>query len=218
VLIDITGLSTEALFLVLSSFKEIGYDNLIASYVQPLSYRSERNEILMPNYLLSAECTPISAIPGFVRLSNDLQGLVIVFLGFEGGRFKELREYLMTDGPTEISPVLPLPSYSAGWHMLGLYCNLETLKEFERIHELKRITAWDPFYALNMLEKSYTQFSTSNQIIVAPMGTKPHTLASALFALRHDDVRIMYDHPRTLQHRSIGVGEVRGYILNGLMF
>lgn len=216
VIVDITGLSTEALFLILQSFQEILFDNIVVTYVQPLEYKVERNEVLFPKYLLSQEHSPITPIPGFMRLPSDLKPLLVVFLGFEGGRFQELREYLLADGNVEITPILPLPSYSAGWHMRGLYLNLDTLKDSEKLQEIKRVTAWDPFHALKVLEKLYRNRSQEYQISVAPLGTKPHVLASALFAIKHEDVRIMYDHPKESLHRSVGIGEVRGYILRGI--
>lgn len=216
VIVDITGLSTEALFLILQSFQEVSFDNVIVTYVQPLEYNVERNEVLLPEYLLSQEHSPITPIPGFMRLSSDLKPLLVVFLGFEGGRFQELREHLLADGNVEITPILPLPSYSAGWHMRGLYLNLDTLKDSEKLQEIKRVTAWDPFHALNVLEKLYRNCSEEYQISVAPLGTKPHVLATALFAIKHEDVRIMYDHPKASLHRSLGIGEVRGYLLRGI--
>jgi len=217
IVLDITSMSTESLFMILRAFKEIEFDEIIAVYVQPLEYRLERNPALIPDFVLSSEHSPICSIPGFMRISNDLKFMVIVFLGFEGGRFQELREHLLTDGHTEIRPIMPLPSYFAGWHMNGLYQNLDTLKEAERIRELRRVTAWDPFHALNVLESLYISSSKQYQVVVAPLGTKPHTLAAALFVLRHDDVNIMYDHPKVSKQRSMGVGEVRGYILKGLL-
>lgn len=217
IVVDITSMSTEMLFLVLRAFKEIQFDNIIAVYVQPIEYSLERNPALIPDYLLSSEHSPICSIPGFMRLSEDVPPMVIVFLGFEGGRFQELREHLLTDGHTEIRPVLPIPSYFAGWHMNSLYQNLDTLKDSERIRELRRVTAWDPFHALNVLEDLYNRSSDQYHVVVAPLGTKPHTLASALFVLKHDDVSIMYDHPKVRNQRSKGVGEIRGYILKGLL-
>lgn len=217
VILDITSLASELVFMLLKSFKECSIDNVYAVYVQPLEYIVERDAVLIPNYILSDARSSISSIPGFLVLPNDLQSLLIVFLGFEGGRFHELREHIQTDGNTEICPILPLPSYSAGWHMRTLYSNLSTLKESEVIQEIKRVTSWDPFHAFNMLEQIYNDSSESYQINVAPLGTKPHTLAAALFAIKHDDVRVMYDHPKVSVHRSIGVGPVRGYNLKGLI-
>lgn len=217
VILDITSLASELVFMLLKSFKECSIDNVYAVYVQPLEYIVERDAVLIPNYMLSDARSSISSIPGFLVLPNELQSLLVVFLGFEGGRFHELREHIQTDGNTEIRPILPLPSYSAGWHMRTLYSNLSTLKESEVIQEIKRITSWDPFHAFNTLEQIYNDSSESYQINVAPLGTKPHTLAAALFAIKHDDVRVMYDHPKVSVHRSIGIGQVRAYNLKGLI-
>lgn len=217
IILDITSLASELIFLLLKSFKEHSIDNVVAIYVQPLEYIVKRDCNLIPNYILSDTRSLISSIPGFLVLPNDLPSLLIAFLGFEGGRFNELREYVETDGNTEIQPVMPIPSYSAGWHMRTLYSNLSTLKESETIQRMRRVISWDPFHALSMLEQTYLDFAEQSQIIVAPIGTKPHTLATAIFAIKHEDIRIMYDHPKMSVHRSEGVGTIRGYNLKGLI-
>ncbi|NQX63548.1 hypothetical protein [Paenibacillus qinlingensis] len=218
IVIDITCMANEAMFILLKAFYDFSYDRLIVTYVQPIEYSKKRDATLMPNFQLSEGITSITSIPGFLRLSNDMQSSVLVFLGFEGGRFKELCEHLLTEGPVEISPIIPLPSFSAGWHMLGLYFNLDTLKSTEVFSKLRRVTAWDPFYALEVLESSYREHSENYQVIVAPLGTKPHTLACALFAIKHEDVLIMYDHPKVSSHRTSGIGVRRVYSLEGLFF
>lgn len=216
IVLDITGLATEVIFMLIRACKEIQFDNIMAVYVQPEEYKSKRDDILVPDFLLSEARSSISPIPGFMVLPKDLPSILLAFLGFEGGRFQELCEHVLTEGDTEITPVLPLPSYVAGWHIQGLYSNLSTLKDLNKLNSLKRITAWDPFMALNLLEGYYVRYAEDYQITVAPLGTKPHILATALFAVRHDDVIVMYDNPKVPLHRSNGVGIVRGYNLKGL--
>lgn len=218
IILDITSLASELIFLLLKSFKEHLIDNVVAIYVQPLDYIVKRDLNLIPNYMLSDTRSIISSIPGFLVLPNEQPSMLVVFLGFEGGRFNELREHVEADGDTEICPILPIPSYSAGWHMRTLYSNLGTLKESETIQRIRRVISWDPFHALKLLEKTYADFGVEYQINVAPIGTKPHTLATAIFAIKHEDIRIMYDHPNISIHRSEGVGAVRGYNLKGLIF
>lgn len=217
IVIDMTSLSTEVLFILLKAFHDEKYDDLIVLYVQPNEYKKSVDN-LIPNFMLSEEHSPVSSIPGFLRLPNDdKRPMLVVFIGFEGGRFQELCEHLLTEGPVVILPVLPMPSYNAGWHMLGLYLNMDTLKSVDIMSDLRRVTAWDPFYALSVLEDQYNNFSDERDIIVAPLGTKPHTLATILFSVKNDDVRIMYDHPKIFTQRSIGVGEIRGYNIKGLL-
>jgi hypothetical protein len=42
---------------------------------------------------------------------------------------------------------------------------------------------------------------------IAPIGTKPHGIGAALFAATHEDVGILYDHPRRREGRSSKVGK-----------
>jgi hypothetical protein len=216
--IDITSLTTASIFMLLRAFSENQFDNIFAFYVQPLDYIVERNVSVLPKYLFSEVLQPISSIPGFIKFPNeDMQSKLIVFLGFEGGRFHELCEHFLSEGFCEITPIIPMPSYSAGWHLKGLFSNLDTLETNEGFSRLKRITAWDPFHALAILEKQYNEYSDTHELIVAPLGTKPHILATALFIINHSDVRIMYDYPSTNTQSSYGIGKLRGYSLKGLL-
>ncbi|MNM68686.1 hypothetical protein D3C81_802500 [compost metagenome] len=218
IIIDMTSMSTEVLFILIKAFHHHNFDDIIIIYVQPQEYKkNNQSNGIMPDFLLSEDYAPVSAIPGFLRLPDEeKEPRLIVFMGFEGGRFKELCEHLLTEGTIEIVPILPMPSFKAGWHMLGIYLNLDTLKSNDIIRHLKRVTAWDPFFALAVLEEQYKNNSDSNQLIVAPIGTKPHTLASVLFAVRHESVRIMYDHPIVHGTRTEGIGAKRGYYLKGV--
>ncbi|MBU8916018.1 hypothetical protein BGM25_08275 [Bacillus sp. FJAT-29953] len=217
IIIDITSFSTETLFILLNAFYENNYDKILVIYVEPIEYKLNRDRTF-PNFHLSEGRLGISSIPGFLRLTDyEKESKLLVFLGFEGGRFQELCEHLLTEGTVDINPILPLPSYMAGWHMQGLYHNLETLKTNEVMSQVKRVTAWDPFLAYKVLEEQYNQFSDDHQLMVAPLGTKPHTLAVVLFAIKYEDVQIMYDHPTKTKHRSSGIGKVRGYMLEGFL-
>jgi hypothetical protein len=217
VVLDMTSMSTEVLFILIKAFYDARYDDFTVVYVQPQDYIRNKNDKILPEFLLSKELDPISAIPGFLRLPDeDKQEKVLVFIGFEGGRFQELCEHILSDGKIDVIPILPMPSFKAGWHMLGIYLNLDTLKSNDILSNLKRVTAWDPFFALDVLEEQYLINDDTSQIIVAPLGTKPHTLASVLFAVKHESVRIMYDHPRVHDKRTEGIGPVRGYYLKGI--
>ena len=45
------------------------------------------------------------------------------------------------------------------------------------------------------------------KMIVAPIGTKPHTIASIAFAITHfNNVEIAYDNPKKTEPRAEGVG------------
>ncbi|EGG34824.1 hypothetical protein [Paenibacillus sp. HGF5] len=215
IVLDMTSIPTEVLFLLMKSFHDENFDDFSIVYVQPDEYLKQEQDIgLMSEFQLSEEHSPISAIPGFLRLpEEEKEPLLVVFIGFEGGRFQELFEHIVTDGPVDIIPILPMPSFTAGWHMVGIYQNLQTLKTADILTEIRRVTAWDPFHALSLLDKHYELRQESNQIIVAPLGTKPHTLATVLFAIKHSNVRIMYDHPRVSGNRSKGIGKIRGYTM-----
>ncbi len=218
IIIDITGMDAEVLFILLKTFKNLSYSNIYAVYVQPLKYVSSRNDSnLMSIFNLSEEHSSVSSIPGFLHLyDNRPNRLTAIFLGFEGGRFQELYEHISVGENNRMYPIIPLPSFVAGWHMHVLYQNIYTLQEKGWVRELHRVTAWDPFHALYVLEKIYRDYSDEYQIFIAPFGTTPHILGCALFAILHEDINIMYDHPKVSKKRSEGIGNIRGYNLKNL--
>lgn len=47
------------------------------------------------------------------------------------------------------------------------------------------------------------------EMIVAPIGTKPHAIGAILYAIKHPDkVEIVYDNPIRKVHRTEGIGKV----------
>lgn len=213
VVIDITGLSVEALFIILNNLKHTEL-HVYATYTEPHKY-IVNNEAIVPRFELSESRYGYRDIPGFIRDLSSSEKQYVAFLGFEGGRFDELREQINDD--KDIITMLPFPSYYSGWHMHVIYQNARTTKSADWIHSMKRITSWDPFMALSELEIIYHAYSGKKQIAVAPQGTKPHILATALFAIKNDDVEVMYDHPKVTTRRSEGIGNCFAYYLTGLL-
>lgn len=213
VVLDVTSISVPSLFLLLQALSGKGIRTW-AGYVEPVSYDvgTHREE-----FALSVRSYDISPIPGFTR---ELRGSpeassLYAFLGFEGARFLRVVEYFQRSDM--IHPIIPLPSYQAGWHLLALHGNLRALLQSEAFANARRVTAFDPFEALRVLEELYEQRQPEEGLLVAPLGTKPHSLAVGVFAVRHPDVVVVYDHPVPRRNRSIGVSRVRGYDLTGLL-
>ena len=47
------------------------------------------------------------------------------------------------------------------------------------------------------------------EMIVAPIGTKPHAIGAILYALKHQDkVELLYDNPPRNIHRTDGIGKI----------
>lgn len=49
--------------------------------------------------------------------------------------------------------------------------------------------------------------------VLAPLGTRPHSMACALFACKHPHTRIIYDYAVECQRRAIGIAEIKVYHL-----
>lgn len=216
VVIDITSLSIPAVFLLLQAFQAVDFDHVVAAHVEPLSYNLDLEDSLVPTYRLSDTCSAVRGIPGFFRPTHEDQvKTMYVTLGFEGHRFTSVVDYF--DNDAQVRPILPLPSYGAGWHMLAIHGNLAGLNQSKTARMLRRIPAHNPFHLLSVLEDHHATSSGTGQMVVSPLGTKPHGLGMALFAVRHEDVVVVYDHPTPRTNGSTGVRSVWGYALSGLL-
>lgn len=216
VVVDITSLAVQSIFILTMAFSSKPINDIFALYVEPTRYNIQPDAGLIPVFSLSALLNDVKAIPGYLRApQEELPSSLYALMGFEGGRFDRIREYYQND--ESIRPVVPLPSYSAGWHLLSLKGNLGTLLGTKTAHAINRVTASNPFHALAFLQDRYGEMSQFRQMIVAPIGTKPHSLAVAVFAVQHPDVVVVYDHPVSRKDRSLGIGTIHGYDLRGLI-
>lgn len=60
-----------------------------------------------------------------------------------------------------------------------------------------------------MMLKRLSYDNRNPEIIVAPIGTKPHAIGAILYSIKHPDkVEIIYDNPKHSVHRTKGIGKI----------
>lgn len=215
VLIDITSLCVQAIFILLLELHRISIPlNVFASYVIPKTYNLGTRSSRIPDYILSERVDTIKAIPGFAQEYDRDKAMLFVTLGFEGGRFLQIQQYFEND--RNIRPILPLPSYHAGWHGITLKGNIDIIDDTRSAAVLERFPAIDPFRIVKYLQKWHDDHS-ARSMVVAPIGTKPHALGVALLAVNNKDVVVVYDHPIPKSSRSSDVDKIWCFCLTGLI-
>ena len=206
ILIDITSLKQPFFFYLLKLLKRsFRLNKIFASYTQPLQYVSQ-DESTSYDYTLSEEFRGIRSLPGFAIKANYKKKKVLVAtLGFEGKRFKRVYNEI---GPNneDVHVITGFPPFSPGWQYISYTSNMDMLQSTTAFHQMYRATAYEPFSILNTLN-DIKSTNLGCEIVLAPIGTKPHALGAALFAIKNEDVRFIYDYPVVGKNtRTVSIG------------
>ena len=82
---------------------------------------------------------------------------------------------------------------------------LKTTKAYERVRYAEANSIVDSYLTLGKI--SYDKRNPN--MIVAPIGTKPHAIGAILYAIKNQDkVELLYDNPKRSLHRTEGVGNI----------
>ena len=177
-------------------------------YVEPRTYRRVQNPHLLGerDFELSGEIAGFRGIPGATRLLNDRSvQKTVFFLGYEGSRLRRAFTDLEVLRAPDASVVFGVPAFNAGWEMDSMANNVAVMRE-ESVRNVYFCGADNPKAAADVLDASYQGLQPGETLLVAPIGTKPHGLGTALFVASHRDVGVIYDHPQRSSKRSSELG------------
>lgn len=216
VLIDSTGFKQPLLFYFLKVIHDYCRPKqLFLGYTEPLEYNFANPIESQDSFALTESFHGLSAIPGFLRKSSpEKNKFLIVFMGFEGNRFARIHDdYNIKD----VFAFIGFPPFKTGWHYHSIESNQNILRNTNVLKRLKRITANEPFSAYKELESIKEKYPDS-ELLIAPIGTKPHSIATCIFAIKHEDVRIVYDYPEGKLYRTRGVETSIIYNIYNLLY
>lgn len=193
-------------------------------YVEPKDYTLETGSNSSPKpgrrFMLSSN-KKFQGVPGFVLDLNqyDAGGKAVFFLGYEGERLQQSLEQVAIESWHKTA-VFGMPSFEAGWESNAFANNVSQLAEGKFL-SIQYCPAASVFCAYNLLTHLHktTPDPSNNPTLVAPLGTKPHSIAAALFLCSHSafgESGLLYDHPELITNRSNAVRswhlyEIRGF-------
>ncbi len=205
ILVDSTSLALPELiylFMILKFNKK----EFEVIYAQPNDYSGSREQGVesIKTFELSDDGFGIQQLPPFVGLTESSK--MMIFLGFEGHRVGAL---LQTEelNTFDATCLLGIPAYKLGWEKITLANNY---KQLEILRSNKNATfefagANDPLKTYEIIEQNYNAQEYENKrLCLAPLGTKPATLAVAQFAANHEKTIILYDFVQKKERRSLG--------------
>jgi hypothetical protein len=205
VLIDYTGLSHHVWMPMLKVGLEIDMDVKLI-YTEPETYQFVTNPRLSDFFDLSEKIRGIMPIPTFSRLSDPKPKtpVLVPLLGFEGTRFKHVIETLQPEGQ-EIIPVVGVPGFQLDFPFHSYRGNADALSLNRAWENVRFSDAACPFSLFDTLVK-IKRTRAKNFLQISPIGTKPHALGAAIFAILHPETELVYDHPVRKKQRSTGAG------------
>lgn len=177
-------------------------------YSEPQQYLLNEFKKVGINEDLSEVCGGVNPLPGFAKvLPHREEPLFVTMLGFEGGRLTYL---ISTQQPTadKIRPVIGMPGYRIDYPFESYWGNrnsLRTTKAWERVEYAEANSIVDSYMTLKKI--SYN--NRDAEMVIAPIGTKPHAIGAVLYAIKNPrKVELLYDNPKRSLSRTDGVGRI----------
>jgi len=181
---------------------------LFASYIRPLQYGPQMKGSGVP---LSTQVMAVEAVPTFARRECDNQTLC-AFIGFEGVRLKSVIETV--HGINRLIPIIAFPSGSPEWYNVAMWNSMDILQSESQDTFAYKCFSESVFGAIELLQNN---IQPDEKLVLAPLGTRPHSMACALFACQHPHARIIHDYAVEHPHRAIGIANIKVYHLSSFL-
>ena len=218
VCIDITCLQQPILFLLIKLLlTDVKPKRLFAAYTEPKSYKKNQHlanadeEFELYDRIVGGNYS----VPGFSKISRTEQYLLIAPFGFERQRLISIYESVEPSGG--LIPILGFPSFVPGWNLTAIYMNYKVPGDAGSEQRIESCEASSPFALYNLLNNLYNIYGKTYNILLAPLGTRPHSLGAAIFATRNKHCHLIYDFPVEKAFRSEDVLKANIYHLSSYL-
>lgn len=178
-----------------------------ATYIRPEKYIQQTGDI---GFNLCDQVSPVSVVPGFAKRITT-SPLLYAFIGFDGIRLKNIVE--SESNIQNIVPIVPFPTDAPNWYRTTIWNSMEIINGFEDI-SIRKCLSDSVFEDVDLLNEMVPQ---NKEIILVPLGTRPHSLACALFANIHPHAKILYDYVTENEHRAMGIATIKVYHLTSFI-
>lgn len=205
--IEVTGLSCRIAAPLMKYAMEKHLEMRIV-YTEPSNYKLEEFCKIGINQDLCETVNGIHPLPGLAHLLPHRESpLFVVLLGFEGGRFSQIIQDQSPDSD-KITPILGVPGYKIHYPYISMWGNRNQIKNTGCWQNLKYAEA-NSIVDIYMKLKQLSFDSRNPEMIIAPIGTKPHAIGAILYSIKHPDkVEIVYDNPKRSVNRTDGIGKI----------
>jgi len=180
-------------------FRKEWTGDLDIAYAEPGEYR-ERSPVKTREFELSTEGVFAGVKDHSLNMTDHESGLIVFFLGYEGARFNKALEQIQA-GKWKKTAVFGVPGYRAGWEMNAFEANSQPLTRNDEygVFSIEYCGAASVSAAFDLLRRlGDEQMREEQPMLIAPIGTKPHGIAAALYCCcynKFDDNALTYDNP-----------------------
>lgn len=205
ILIDATSLSLPE---IIHIFEIMNNDSKSFDiiYVQPSNYKKKESKDIdkSMSFDLSDDGIGIQQLPPYIGYTENSE--MFISIGFEGHRIGAL---INTDEYKKDNAIclIGVPAFKLGWEIKSLSNNHKQLVDLKKNLSCRfRFSgANDPLKTYELIDNVYSSLKYEKRnLCLAPFGTKPSTIAAALFAVNNKGVIVTYDFVQKKPKRSDG--------------
>jgi hypothetical protein len=207
--LETTTLGTVAVLQILRAARDANLACVDCLYVEPKDY--EKYTFLESSWSRDfslSESHRVAGVPPFLPMQAQLADRnvrLVAMLGYESSRLAGVFEQDSDMAVWRKFAVVGVPGYSPGWEQNALANNVDTLGTYG-FHTVRYCSASSVSGAYDLLTQIHAEGHDENpHTMVAPLGTKPHGIAAAMFLVDHSlyqQASLLYDHPIRLKGRS----------------
>lgn len=212
IIIDATSVNVVELLFLIDAFQKTNIRRFEVLYAEPKNYDSQgtrpRNR---RDFSLSVKYEGYKGVPLYSKVTRDFDAKVFC-CGYEAARIQNAIESLPI-GTTETYLLFGMPPFYVGWDMNAYYNHINFIVK-ENLQNIYYCGATNPLSVMLRLLDIYKTLQPDQNMFIAPVGTKPMSLAVCLFLVKmspSNKCAILFDHPEKRAARSKEVGEVNLY-------
>ncbi|CAH2805420.1 MAG: hypothetical protein PPHEINF_5777 [uncultured Paraburkholderia sp.] len=198
--LETTTLGTVEVLQFLRAARDAHLDSVDCLYVEPKDYEKDT--------FLESSWYRVAGVPPFLPMQAQLTDRtvrLVAMLGYESSRLAGIFEQNPEMVGWRKFAVVGVPGYSPGWEQNALANNVDTL-DTHQFYPVRYCSASSVSGAYDLLTEIHAEGHDENpHTTVAPLGTKPHGIAAAMFLVDHSSYQqasLLYDHPIRIKGRS----------------
>lgn len=205
-LIDATNLAFPEIVILLRMIHENSKVKKVSFiYCEPEEYSKGVYIDAASRYELSDNIEEPQFIPSFFTFNRKKSKRLFAFLGFEARRFTRVVDPDNGESYESITSVFAVPPYQPGFEKICFDENSRVL-EMVSNHQCHFVPSNHPYDALRLLRKALKIYEKlDSNLVVAPLGNKPCTIAVAMVAAENENVSVIFDFPTKKSNRTEGV-------------
>lgn len=203
VLLDMSSLDhVLIMFLTKIMLTSVKPKTFLASYIRPQKYNYQEENV---GFSLCEHVSAIKSVPGFVKRESQNE-VLCAFIGFEGIRVKGMLELL--NNIKRFVPIVAFPSGTPHWFNVTMWNCMDILQSGNYEYDTRKCYSESIYDAVDVLMKNVAE---DERVVLAPLGTRPHSMACAIFACHHKHTRIIYDYVIENEQRATGIDQIQIY-------